>query len=106
MLFIGIVISRVEWRKLRLERGLVLVLAGRFLLSPLILVLIARGTGLPALMKEVFLVQASMPAMTQTPILAQAYGADSEYAGLATSVTTVLSLATIPVFKILAGAVF
>jgi malate permease and related proteins len=106
MLFIGIVISRVEWKRLRLERDLVLLLAGRFVLSPLILVLLARGTGLPPLMKAVFLVQASMPAMTQTPILAESYGADSEYAGLATSVTTVLSLATIPVFKVLAGNLF
>jgi predicted permease len=106
MLFIGIVISRVEWRKLRLERDLVLVLAGRFLLCPLILALMARGAALPALMKEVFFVQASMPAMTQTPILAEAYGGDSEYAGVATSMTTVLSLATIPFFRILAGSLF
>src|SRR5208283_1358490 len=55
MLFIGIVVSRVEWKRLRLERDLVLVLAGRFLLSPLLLVFLARGTGLPLLMKEVFL---------------------------------------------------
>lgn len=106
MLFIGIVISRVKWKELRLGRDLLLALAGRFLLSPLLLVLIAGGTGLPLLMKEVFLVQASMPAMTQTPILAEAYGADSEYAGLATSVSTVLSLATIPAFKVLADLVF
>jgi len=106
MLFIGIVVSRVEWKRLRLERDLVLVLAGRFLLSPLLLVLLARGTGLPILMKEVFLVQASMPAMTQTPILAESYGGDSEYAGVATSLTTVLSLATIPLYRILAGSLF
>ncbi len=106
MLFIGIAISRVKWSGLRLERSLLLVLAGRFLISPLILVLLARGTDLPSLMKAVFLVQASMPAMTQTPILAEAYGADSEYAGLAASVSTVLSLATIPAFKVLADALF
>jgi malate permease and related proteins len=106
MLFIGIVISRVEWRKLRIERDLVLVLAGRFLLSPALLVLAAYWTGLPLLMKQVFLAQASMPAMTQTPILAEAYGADSEYAGVATSLSTVLSLATIPLCKALSGVIF
>lgn len=106
MLFIGIVVSRVEWKRLRPERDLVLVLAGRFLLSPFLLVLLARGTGLPLLMKEVFLVQASMPAMTQTPILAESYGGDSEYAGVATSLSTVLSLATIPLYRVLAGSLF
>jgi len=112
MLFIGIVISRVEWRSLRLERDVLLVLAGRFALSPLVLVLVVRGMGrvggieLPPLMKGVFLVQAAMPAMTQTPILAKAYGADIEYAGIATSLTTVLSLATIPLYMWLVGLVF
>jgi predicted permease len=103
MLFIGIVISRVEWRKLRLERDLLLVLAGRFLVSPLLLVLAVRPFGLPLLMKEVFLVQAAMPAMTQTPILAAAYGADAEYAGLATSLSTVLGLVTIPLCMLATG---
>ena len=106
MLFIGIVISRVEWRKLRLEKDVLLVVAGRFLVSPLVLVLLARNTDLPPLMKSVFFVQAAMPAMTQTPILASAYGADSEYAGIATSLTTVLSLATIPLCMLAVGRLF
>jgi hypothetical protein len=106
MLFIGIVISRVEWRKMRPERDLVLLLVGRFLVAPLLLVLAIRPTNLAPLMKEVFFVQASMPAMTQTPILAEAYGADAEYAGIGTSLTTVLSLATIPLCMILIKVLF
>jgi malate permease and related proteins len=106
MIFIGIVIARVQWRKLRIERDLTLVVAGRFLVAPLLLVLIARQTSLPLLMKQVFLVQAAMPAMTQTPILASAYGADSEYAGLGTALTTTLSLATIPLCMFFIGRLF
>ncbi|MBN2875984.1 MAG: AEC family transporter, partial [Spirochaetales bacterium] len=82
MIFIGIVIARVDWKKLRLERDLVLMLVGRYILSPIVLVLLVRGSDLPLLMKQVFLVQAMMPAMTQTPILAAAYDADAEYAGV------------------------
>jgi Predicted permeases len=106
MLFIGIVIARVEWRKARLDRDLVLVLAGRFALSPLLLILIARPLGLPVLMKEVFLVQAAMPAMTQTPIVASRYGADTEYAALGTALTTALGLAVIPLCMLAVGRVF
>ncbi len=106
MLFIGIVIARVEWKKLKLEVDLLLVLAGCFLLSPLVLVLMARWMALPLLMKKVFFVQAAMPAMTQTPILAEAYGADSEYAGLGRALTTVLGLATIPLYMAVIGRVF
>lgn len=106
LLFIGIVIARVDRRKLRLERDLLLVLAGRFFLSPLLLVLAARSLDLPLLMKQVFFVQAAMPAMTQTPILAERYGADAEYAGLATALSTVAGLATIPLCMLLAGRLF
>jgi predicted permease len=106
MLFVGIVVARVDWKKVRLERDIALVAAGRFLASPLILVLIARQADLPLLMKQVFFVQAAMPAMTQTPILAIAYGADAEYAGLGTAITTVLSLATIPLCMALVGQAF
>lgn len=106
MLFIGIVISRVEWDKLRLERDVLLVMAARFVLSPAILVLLVSRSSLPELAKGVFLVQAAMPAMTQIPILAKAYGADVEYTGIATSLSTVLSLATIPVYMWLVELLF
>ncbi|MDA8411279.1 MAG: AEC family transporter [Treponema sp.] len=106
MIFIGITIAAVDWRKIRLTVDLALVLGGRFVLSPLLLVLAVRWTGLPALMKSVFLIQASMPAMTQIPIVARAYGADAEYAGVMTSITTVASLLTIPLFMSVAGWVF
>jgi predicted permease len=106
MLFVGIVISRVQWKKLKIDKDIFLVLAGRFLVTPILLVLVARPLDLPLLMKQVFLVLATMPAMTQTPILAEAYGADSEYAGVGTSLTTVLSLVTIPIVMSLIDKVF
>jgi len=106
MLFIGIVISRVRWKTLKIERDILLVVVGRFLVTPLLVFLMMRGRDLPLLMKQVFLITASMPAMTQMPILAEAYGADSEYAGLGTSLTTVLSLVTIPVYMGLVGTLF
>lgn len=106
MLFIGSVISRVEWKKLKLEIDLVFVLAGRFLITPLFVYLLVRGQDLPLLMKQVFLLQAAMPTMTQVPILAANYGADSEYAGLGTSLTTVLSIISIPVYMSIVEKVF
>jgi malate permease and related proteins len=106
MLFIGLVIARVEWKKIRFERDLLVVLIGRFLVAPCLLVLIARPTSLPLLMKQVFFVQAAMPSMTQTPIIASAYGADSEYAGIGTALSTVLSLATIPLCMLVVGQLF
>lgn len=96
MLFIGIVVAKVDWRSIRIDRDLALVTVCRFILSPAVIIVMLRLTDLPMLMKQVFLVQSMMPAMTQTPILAAAYGADTEFAGLGTSMTTVLSLLVIP----------
>jgi hypothetical protein len=108
MLFIGIVIARVDWKRTRMSLDLWLVLAGRFLVAPALLLglVLALGSGLPPLMKEVFFVQASMPAMTQTPILAKAYGADLEFAGLGTALSTVACLATIPICMLLVPLLF
>jgi predicted permease len=106
MLFIGIVVSRVEWKKVRFNRDLALVFAGRFLVAPGLLFLIASPTDLPLLMKEVLFMQSAMPAMTQTPILAKTYGADSEYAGLGTALSTVFSLVTIPLCMTIAPRIF
>jgi hypothetical protein len=98
MLFVGIVISRIELKKMRFGLDIAFVLAGRFLVTPFLIFLLMRGRDLPLLMKQVFLITSAMPAMTQTPILAEAYGADAEYAGIGTSLTTVLSMITIPVY--------
>jgi malate permease and related proteins len=103
MIFVGMTIASVEWRMVKPDWSMALVLAGRFLVSPCTIFLLMRWTGLPLLMKQVFLVQSSMPAMTQTPILAQHYGADPEYAGIMTSVTTVAGLITIPICMSIVG---
>lgn len=101
MLFIGIVIARVEWKKLKFEKDYVAVLIGRFVATPALMAFVLRWFEFPLLMKQVFLMQATMPAMTQTPILAEAYKADTEYAAVGTSLTTVASMISIPVYMTL-----
>jgi hypothetical protein len=106
MIFVGITLASVELKSIKPNLELALLLGGRFVLSPLLLILAVRWTDLPRLMKSVFLIQASMPAMTQIPIVAKAYGAEAEYAGVMTSLTTVASLLTIPLIMGLVGLVF
>ncbi|HUW41743.1 MAG TPA: AEC family transporter [Rectinemataceae bacterium] len=105
MIFIGITIAAVDWKLVRPHLDVVLVVLGRFVATPLLLAFAVHWTELPLLMKRVFLIEASMPSMTQAPILAKAYGADAEYAGLITSLTTVASMATIPLYMALIGRI-
>ena len=101
MIFIGIVLYAVDWKSIRLDKSLVTLIAARFILAPAVLVAICRFVPLPLLMKQVFVIQASMPIMTQTAIIARNYDADYQYAAVMTSVTTLISLVTIPMYMAL-----
>jgi len=101
MIFIGIVLHSVDWRSIRLDRSLASLIGARFILAPLVVIALCRFVPLPLLMKQVFVIQASMPIMTQTAILAKTYNADYKYAAVMTSVTTLISLVTIPMVMLL-----
>jgi malate permease and related proteins len=52
-------------------------------------------------MKKVFVIQSALPAMTQTTLMARLYGADTEYAAVLVSTTTIAALFAIPVYMLL-----
>lgn len=101
MLFIGMIIFGVQLKHVRLSKDMTAVLAGRFFVSPLMILLVAHFFPIPAMMKKVFVIQSALPVMTQTTVLAKLYGADAEYAALLVSSTTVCALIAIPVYMIL-----
>lgn len=96
MLFIGMVLSSVNWRSLRLDKDIILLLIARFLICPLTIYGISVFIPLSPLMRQVFVIQSAMPAMTSTGIVAKDYGADCEFATVVIVITTVLSMLVIP----------
>ncbi len=99
LFFIGIVVMRMIRKKsFRWEKGYLAIMLGRFVVSPLLLLICARMAGLPELMTNVLLVQAGMPIMSQTPIVAGSMGSDEEYAAGGVALSTLLSLIAIPVY--------
>ena len=102
LFFIGIIIVRmIRKRNFRWQRGYEWVILGRFVLSPLTIWLLTSIFQVDPLMRNVFIMQAAMPVMTQTSIVAESVGADSEYAAGATALSTILSLAVIPIFMLI-----
>lgn len=101
MLFIGIVLYSIRLKEIRLDRDILVLLAARFLICPLTVVLLERFIPLPALMAKVFVIQSAMPAMTSTGVVAKEYGADYAFGTLVTAVTTVCSMVVIPVYMVL-----
>jgi predicted permease len=61
----------------------------------------AEAAGLPEIMTKVLIVQAGMPIMSQPPIVAGSMGSDEEYAAGAVALTTLLSLAAVPVYMMI-----
>ncbi|KAJ53083.1 hypothetical protein BD780_003703 [Clostridium tetanomorphum] len=101
MLFIGNTIHSINLKNIKIDKDMIGVFIGRFIISPLLVVLIAYHFPLPKLMKDVFVVQAAMPVMTNTAIMSKAYDADYEYAAIMIALTTILSLIIIPIYKLI-----
>lgn len=103
MIFIGITIYSVDRKKLRVSHDMTAILFGRFLVSPLLVLIASYFIPVPLLMKKVFVIQAAMPVMTNTAIVAKNADADYEYSIIMTVVTTICSLIFIPIYMWLLG---
>lgn len=98
MLFIGESLYYTNFKKLRFSREVAGVLIGRFIISPLILLGLAQYFNIASFPRDVFFIQASMPVMTNTAIIAEAYEVDGDYASLMIALTTIGSLIMIPIY--------
>ena len=102
LLFTGAVMARmVRARTFRWEKGYLAATVGRFIVCPALLLLCVLPFDVAELTRNVLLVQAGMPAMTQTALVAASTGSDEEYAAGGTALTTLLSLAMIPLYMLL-----
>jgi malate permease and related proteins len=98
MIFIGTVMYSVNLRDIKLTKDVLAVVAGRFVISPLVVIIVVHFIPIPDLMKRVFVIQSALPVMTQAAIVSKIYEADSEYAAVLVTLTTALSLIAIPIY--------
>lgn len=101
MIFIGLSVSHVGVKQLVLGKDHLLILLGRFLVAPLLMATIVYWAPLPSLMKQVFIIQSAMPVMTNAPVVARLYGADSDYASVMVTETTLATMVVIPILMLL-----
>ena len=101
MIFIGLSVSHVGVKQLVLGKEQLLILLGRFLVAPLLMASIVYWVPLPSLMKQVFIIQSAMPVMTNAPVVARLYGADSDYAAVMVTETTLATMVVIPILMLL-----
>ena len=97
MLLTGMVMSRFRWRDF-LDPTILLLSAIRLGLVPLLVFICCRVLHAEALASNVALLIAAMPAPGMAAVLAAKYDSDAAYAAGCVTVTTTLSLLTIPLW--------
>lgn len=98
LVFIGSVIRNMDFKAMKFGRDLYLALAMRFVLLPVASALYLRVMPVPGEMKQVFFMLSTMPAMTQMGIMSRQLESDYEFACTVITVTTIISILTIPMF--------
>jgi len=100
LLFIGITFKYIRLKEIPFDREMVVLMFGRFILSPGVVLLLGLFFKLPPLMLKVFVIQAGMPIITQAAISASSCGADYKYATSMVTVSNGLSLFFIPLYML------
>lgn len=104
LLSIGVAIHDLGFSKIRFTRDLAAISAARFIISPAVVIFLAWFFPMPELMRKVFIIQSSLPAMSSLAMLAVYYRNDAEFAAVTVSATTMMAIVTIPIFMGVATA--
>lgn len=98
MIFIGSVVRTTDFKTARMGKDLALVLGMRFVVVPVCVGALVAALPLDGLMKQVFFLLSTMPAMTQLGIMAKETDSDYHFAAVLIAVTTAVGLAAIPLY--------
>ncbi len=103
MIYVGIVLCDAGLKNIRLDKDSVLSLVGRFIICPIIIIVILImgtnmfGMNISSLIANTYIVQSATPMIAVLPILADQYNGDVKYATDITTISTVLFIIVIPV---------
>ena len=101
IIFTGISLAGVKFKNFKLESDVALVLIGRFIINPLVVLGLGFYFELPPLMIKVFVIQSSLPVMASVALLAGYYRADTTYASVLVSLSTLLAMLTVPAYMVI-----
>ena len=101
LMYIGINLQQSGLGTLRIDRDTVLALAGRFIIFPMLMVLVLLVGGADnTLLKETFIIQSTIPTLVIMPILAAEAGGDVDFATNIVTMTTIAYLAVLPLWSL------
>ena len=101
IMYIGMGLGGLKLSSIRPDKDILGVMSGRFLFCPLVTAAICLAFEVQTITAQVFVIQASLPVLANCSIMAGYYRSDTRFAVLIVSLTTMMSLITVPVFRIL-----
>jgi predicted permease len=101
IIYIGMGLADLSWSSFKLDKDLILMISGRFLICPLVTLLACLAFNLPTLTSQVYFIQSSLPVVASCSILAGYYRSDTVFAVMVVSITTLMSIITVPIFRII-----
>lgn len=96
MILIGVTLSGMNWRAL-LDRSVLFISALRLLAFPLLFTVLLKLIGIDATALTICVILLAMPVASNTAAMAERYGGDKEFASACISISTLLSVITVPV---------
>ncbi|MDF7672952.1 AEC family transporter [Lactobacillus sp. ESL0701] len=102
LIYIGIILHDAGLKNIRLDRDTVMALVGRFIISPLVLIILIKigmgaGYHMPDLMRQTLVVQSATPMPAVLPILANEAHGDVKFATNAVALSSVLFVIVVPI---------
>lgn len=101
LLLTGYIIHDIGLRNLHLDRILSVMMAFRFIAAPAICLGFCILFGVTGLTRNVYIVEAAMPVVTQTVVAAAAYGADEQFAAQGAALSTLACFIVTPILMML-----
>lgn len=101
LIYSGFIMYETGLGNLRFEKGLPSVMAMRFILSPVICMALCSLFGLGGLIRDTYIIEVSMPTMTQVAVQASGLGADEHYAAAGAAISTIGMFAVIPILMMI-----
>lgn len=101
LILVGATLHGADWKRLPPHRDVLFALTGRMLLCPLLTMGAVALFGLPDLLARVFVMQAALPTLMQSVVVSAHHGADSEFAAVTVSLSTMLAILVVPGWMVL-----
>jgi predicted permease len=105
MIFTGIVLADMGIMQLTMERDIGFAMIGKIVIVPAIFCLLTKIIDVEGIGKSIFVMQASLPVILQIVIVSEFVGGDVEYTTKVAAWTTIVSVVTIPLFKVIVSLI-